>query len=283
MSRSLDQFAITVREHFEYPPSTWTVTKKDTRLWVVVRPDGVEVDRATTKRAATEAITTGMYQRVWLDRDDWYRSGPEGRKPHDHRSRELTSAETQIVRDYLDENAVPELLTYTVAVSVATTDTGEASVHNVYDEIRGEVALTPEPGAMRLRDRHDAVAVASQALPADQRSAQLAYARRLNAQQYLVTFHPVVTAATVMVGPAHTCWEDPEWTGDLAAAGDCAGCDNAKAHPCPHCGYGRAWTTHNPDSHDDIVVDPNADVPDEWANNPHSDYDQVAATPVVPA
>ena len=41
----------------------------------------------------------------------------------------------------------------------------------------------------------------------------------------------------------HTCWEREDFEGVMMD--DCAGCDEAEAHPCRFCGYGHCFTTHS--------------------------------------
>ena len=68
----------------------------------------------------------------------------------------------------------------------------------------------------------------------------------------------------------HSCWDDPQWDGTLSKEGACKGCDQAVVYPCRYCGYGRAFTTHNPEAHvengDEFAT---SDAPDEWVDAPH--------------
>jgi hypothetical protein len=45
----------------------------------------------------------------------------------------------------------------------------------------------------------------------------------------------------------HTCWDNPQWDGQLTDG--CEGCEQAEQYPCEYCGYGHAFTTHNPEAH----------------------------------
>lgn len=73
----------------------------------------------------------------------------------------------------------------------------------------------------------------------------------------------------------HTCWASDEWDGTLCSPGECDGCDEAAEHPCAHCGYGHAFTTHNPEPHvysGDTLTDADNG---QWCNSPHL-YEQDA-------
>ena len=73
----------------------------------------------------------------------------------------------------------------------------------------------------------------------------------------------------------HTCWDDPQWDG--CVSDDCLGCKEAVANPCEYCGYGHAFTTHNPEAHDEngdpliatMVFDPDLSETWVWVNSPH--------------
>lgn len=74
----------------------------------------------------------------------------------------------------------------------------------------------------------------------------------------------------------HTCWDAPDWDGQLSAPGECAGCDEAVQHPCSYCGYGHVFTTHNDlahaengDTFEGAPRRPDGELADAWFNNPH--------------
>lgn len=81
----------------------------------------------------------------------------------------------------------------------------------------------------------------------------------------------------VVETPAHTCWDDPMWDGNMTDG--CKGCDAAAKHPCRYCGYGHVFTTHNPETHEEggdktfPVVFSSEDEENHWMNNTHSYLD----------
>jgi hypothetical protein len=91
-----EAFERCVREHFSYPPDTWTVEKIRDRSWCTVRPDGVRLDRFETKRAATDGLSTGLLAKTWRETDAWYRE-----TTRDSRMRQLVDWERAIIAQHL--------------------------------------------------------------------------------------------------------------------------------------------------------------------------------------
>lgn len=77
----------------------------------------------------------------------------------------------------------------------------------------------------------------------------------------------------VMQNPAkHTCWDDPNWDGTMAAEGECKGCDEAAEHKCQFCGYGHVFTTHSDLAHldnSDSRVPADNETLTAWHDSPH--------------
>lgn len=69
---------------------------------------------------------------------------------------------------------------------------------------------------------------------------------------------------------AHTCWDDPDWSGKLTDG--CHACDQAKALPCRYCGFGHVFCSHNAEQHA-ALGDPQVTIAFSpswaWADSPH--------------
>lgn len=87
-------FRQAVDDHYAYPPETWAVVRKDTRLFTIARPDGAILERFTRKRDADTALSNGggIYGRIWRETDQWY-----DETTRDPRLRPLTDDERAII------------------------------------------------------------------------------------------------------------------------------------------------------------------------------------------
>lgn len=98
---NLEAFANAAQYHFDNPPSAWTVRKWDDRNWHVVNSAGDTIERYTTKRAATAALTDPYGPvRLYQDRERWYLG-----QSKDARDRKLTDAEQAAIESIIGKVA----------------------------------------------------------------------------------------------------------------------------------------------------------------------------------
>lgn len=73
-ARMLAAFEDGLCNHFDNPPSTWSVVKGSTRNWHIVDRQGVRRDASShqTKQAAATDLASGRYEKRWQADTDWY-------------------------------------------------------------------------------------------------------------------------------------------------------------------------------------------------------------------
>lgn len=93
---SYEGFRTSVVRHYQYPPSTWSVTKASEGVWAITAPDGSGLCRYDRKRDADHALESGSSaaHRIWSENAEWY----EGTS-NDPRVRALDEQEREIVAE----------------------------------------------------------------------------------------------------------------------------------------------------------------------------------------